>query len=107
MKMFLIKFKMTWRYHRIRQYKWLIFYLNNSDEFDQLSVRYDCELILVQRNHSLSYKLTEVYDTDNKIITQDLGTWNNLNRLKINKKYLYLRRQNLNETDLNILRLKV
>lgn len=64
-------------------------------------IPFDCEFTVVEGKKSF-YKLTEIYNVENKIFSFQYGLWALNHGLKCTNLSLYWRRLNLNGTEINI-----
>lgn len=87
------------------QYLWLVFVKNLDllkDPKNELAIPYDCEFIIIQSHSRGKFKLKEIYKIENRTFLLDFGTLDSYKGLKTKNLFLYIRRRNLNQSEIVI-----
>lgn len=95
-------FKLKNLRYKICRYKWLIFTEDISRDME-LSIRFDCEMIIIQKDNENGYTLSEICNTENKNFFSGLGKWDYNDGLEINNDFLFLRKRDFDGFYVNIL----
>lgn len=86
---------------KMSNYVWFAF-VNDQNPMkksnNMLVIPYDCEFIIIQPTNDSNFKITEIFTIENMIFYLEYGDWDFQNGLKVNDKFVYLRRSNLNGT---------
>lgn len=88
--------------YKLRRFTWLIFVFDfKSIRDENLIIPYNCEFITIHSENPTCYKLTEIYMVKNKTFVQNFGNWCLDFGLKIPDDHFYVRRQDMNGSELN------
>ena len=97
--------------YKISLFTWLIFLEEKSSVISKVNhdiiVPYDCEFIIIQPKGNKTGILTEVFTVNGNSFFNDYGSWDAEYGSDISDEFFYLRRRDLNQSEILMISLYV